>query len=650
MVRLGFAAFWLLVLGAWGLVAEAASPVGRKVEDFTLPDAKGEAHSLASLSGKKLVVLAMLGTECPIARLYADRLQQIADQFEARGVAVVGIDSNDQDSAEDIARFTEAHKLRFPLVRDPRQKVADRLGVERTSEVYVLDEKRIVRYHGAIDDQYDYELQRPDVTNEYLIAALEDLLGGRAVRKAETKAVGCLITRVSEPKRGSGVTWANQISRIVQDRCVTCHRPGEVAPFSMLDYHEVIGWADMIEEVVRQGRMPPWHADPQVGHFANDRRLTDEQKQLLYQWIKDGTPEGDRKQLPPAPKFIEGWQLPQKPDAEIRMCDEPHAVPAHGVIPYQYFTVDPQFTESHWVKSVELKPSNRAVVHHVLVFVLAPGQEETPSGAEGGFLAAYVPGLPAESFPKGMGKYIPAGSKLVFQAHFTPVGSAQKVDARLGLVFADAKEITHQIVTAAAVQTNLEIPPGAADYEREATSPATPVDVLLLTMMPHMHLRGKSFRYEAIDPSGKAEALLDVPRYDFNWQTGYHLAEPRPLRAGTRIHCVAHYDNSEHNKANPDPSATVRWGEQTWDEMMIGYFDVAVPIRDGRPVQFTPTVSPEERADRVLLRFDGNGDGKLSRDEVPERMRPFFGQIDSDSDGLVTRDELIKAMRRQRRR
>lgn len=552
--------------------------VGRKIADFTLSDYRGKRWSLAEFKDAKVVVVAFLGTECPIVRLYARRLQEFEDSYRQRGVVVVGIDANQQDSLAEMEHFARTHGIQFPFLKDPGNQIADRLAAQRTPEVYVLDRDRIVRYHGRIDDQYTYETQRSRVEQDYLATAVQELLADQLVTTAETELFGCHIGRVLSDPQDNGVTYSRQISRILQRRCVECHRNGEIAPFALTDYDEVVGWAEMIEEVVRQQRMPPWHASPEHGSFAEDRRMSDDERQLIYQWVADGAPRGDPQDLPVPAEYVAGWQLPQPPDVVIKMRAEPFQVPAAGPVEYQYFVVDPEFREDKWVRMAEVQPGNRQVVHHVLVFAQAPGSRPI-SGEQGGFLAAYVPGLRARPFPEGMAKRVRAQSKLVFQVHYTPVGTEQADLSSLGLVFASPADVTHQVITAAAVETDFAIPPHDGNFAVESQSRPAPVSLQLLAMMPHMHLRGKSFRYEARYPGGTSEILLDVPRYDFNWQTTYRLATPKVLPAGTRIHCLAHYDNSEHNLANPAPDKTVRWGDQTWDEMMIGYFDVAVPVR-----------------------------------------------------------------------
>ncbi len=551
--------------------------VGQSIADFTLADYRSKSYSLSDWRSTKIVVVAFLGTECPIVKLYAQRLQQLADSHPVDQLVVIGIDSNQQDSLAELGHFARTHDLRFPLLKDPGNRVADLFHAQRTPELFVLDAQRTVRYHGRVDDQYTYETQRSKHDENYLTAAIQELLADRPVKTPETEVVGCHIGRIFAETKDNGITYSNQISRILQQKCVECHREGEIAPFSLDTYSEAVGWAEMMEEVVRQERMPPWHASAEHGSFANDRRMTDEEKQLIYKWVADGAPEGDTTLLPSPVAYVAGWQLPKQPDLVVPMRDKPFTVAANGEIQYQYFAVDPGFSEDRWVSAAECLPGNRKVVHHILVFAQPPDSKAI-SGEQGGFLAAYVPGLRARPFPDSMAKRVRAGSKLIFQVHYTPVGTEQPDLSSLGLVFADRQDVQHEVRTVAAVETQFAIPPHNDNYLVIANSPRAPVDVLLLALMPHMHVRGKSFRYEARYPDGKSEILLDVPHYDFNWQTAYRLDEPKLLPAGTCVHCVAHYDNSENNLANPAPEKTVRWGDQTWDEMMIGYLDIAVPL------------------------------------------------------------------------
>ena len=627
--------------------------IGRTVENFQLKDHRGRSHSLDDLKDSKIVVLAFVGTECPLAKLYAPRLQELAKRYSNFGVSFLAINSNRQDSITEIAAHARTHKLQFPVLKDLANKVADSIGAKRTPEVFVLDESRKVRYAGRIDDQYGVGYIRDKVTKEYLRAAIDDLIADRKVAVAKTEAVGCFIGRVRNAESDSEVTYSNQIARILQKNCVECHRSGEIAPFSLTNYDEVVGWAETIQEVIEDQRMPPWHADPDHGSFSNSRIMTAAEKDLIEQWVAAGAPEGDAKQLPKPIEHVSGWQLAKEPDVIIPMSSKPYEVPAEGTVRYKYFRVDPEFTEDKWVQSAEIVPGNRAVVHHVLVFVRRKGAKSF-EGTEGSFFAAYVPGMRARVYPDKMAKFIPAGSELVFQVHYTPVGSPQRDISKLGLIFADAKDIEHVVVTNQALQHRFTIPPHDDNYRVESRSQTANGEVQLLAMMPHMHLRGKAFKYEAQYPDGKSQVLLDIPRYDFNWQTNYRLAKPLTLPKGAYIKCVAHYDNSENNLANPDPTATVRWGDQTWNEMMIGYFDVAIPVntygnRGGRTLRRAGgLLNAIKELVQSLRKLDKNNDGKLTLAEVPQKYRKRFHELDLNDDEVVTVEEIGRAVRKQR--
>ncbi len=636
----------LLGLCAGFATTHAAPPavgqanVGRVVDEFTLQDFRGKPHSLSDYDGHRLLVLAFLGTECPLVKLYAPRLAQLESDFAAGDVAVLGVNSNSHDSVTEIAAYARRHKIGFPILKDAGNKLADRLGIRRTPEIIVLDENRIIRYRGRIDDQYGVGYVRNEPQREDLKEALRELLSGKRVTIAITEPVGCRIGRIKEPDPHATVTYSKQIARILQRRCVECHREGEIAPFALMEYEEVAGWADMIQEVVHQNRMPPWHADPKYGHYMNDRHMSAEEKSLIGQWVAAGAPEGDPADLPEPREFVTGWQLPREPDFQMPITDKPFVVQAEGEVRYQYFQIDPQFIEDKWVKAVEIQPGNRAVVHHILMFAVpaGAGRAAFPGGATG-YDGAYVPGVRTIPYPDGMAKRIPAGSTLVFQVHYTPVGTVQEDQSRVGIVFADPDEIEYEIRSISAVNTDLDIPPREDDYRAEAKSRRMRTDVQLVELNAHMHLRGKAFSYEAVYPDGTTEMLLEIPRYDFNWQTAYRLVEPRPLPKGTRIHCVAHFDNSAANLNNPDPSEEVRWGEQTWDEMLIGYFDIAIPRTNAAPL------SPyQKKAEELIQRFDDDGDDKVLRIDVPFRFQYTFGRLDLNGNGELTSAEVAQAI------
>lgn len=668
---------------------ELKSLVGTKVDDFSVRDYRGKEHSLSDYESSKVVVLAFLGTECPLAKLYAPRLASLNAELSSRGVTFLGVNSNRQDSNTEVATHARRHGIEFPVLKDAGNRLADAIGVTRTPEIVVLDEKRVVRYHGRIDDQYGVGYIRDEVQKPFLKNAVADLLAGRKVKTPSTEVVGCFIGKIRKPKADSPVTYSNQVARILQKNCEECHREGEIAPFTLTKYEDVVGWGDTILEVIEDRRMPPWHADPKHGEFSNARLMSEDDKQLLRDWVKAGSPEGDPADLPEPRTYTVGWSLPKKPDFVINMrggqeafgapgrisdldgrragTEQPFEVPAEGVVRYKHFTVDPGFTDDKWIKAAEIQPGNREVVHHILVFSLPGGKRQRASLASvnGEFLAAYVPGHRSPVYEDGMAKLVPAGSKLVFQLHYTPIGTDQLDLSRLGLVFADPKTIKHVVTTQQVSEAKgLVIPPGHDNFEvKSRPSQRAPSEVQLLAMMPHMHLRGKAFRYTAHFPDGRSEILLDVPQYDFNWQTAYRLAKPVTLPKGAYLRGVAHYDNSEENLNNPDSSATVRWGDQTWNEMMIGYFDVAVPTS---VLGIDPTGKKTAAESNVLTLggrkvevskilegitdLDKNKDGKLVAKEVPKQYLIIFTRLDANSDGELTVDEARKTIDAFRKR
>jgi hypothetical protein len=346
---------------------------------------------------------------------------------------------------------------------------------------------------------------------------------------------------------------------------------------SFTNYKEIRPWAKAIREKVVAKTMPPWLADPAHGAFKNDRRLTETQIATIVDWVNAGAPEGNPKDLPPAPKFTTGWTI-GKPDRVIDMGTT-FKVPPSGVIPYQHFTVDPGFTEDVWVQAAEVRPEKRSVVHHVIVYVLPPGAPA--AAAEGAreerreMLVGFAPGDPATIFEPGTARLVKAGSKLVFQMHYTVDGKEQEDKSYIGLIYAKEKPHQRAVITNAG-NAMFRIPPGDPNHEVRSSWTATD-DVEIISFMPHMHVRGKDYQYKAHYPDGREEILLNVPKYDFNWQLTYELAKPIKIPKGTKIEGIAHFDNSPNNKFNPDPTKEVRFGPQTWEEMMLGWFTYVIP-------------------------------------------------------------------------
>lgn len=573
VVALSFAAL-ISSSSAQAAERQSAGEPGAKVAAFSLGDYQGRVWREEELAGAKGTIVVFIGTECPLMLQYASTLEMLNTKYSQQGVKLVAVCSNQQDSLTELSAFARNQKLTFPILKDPGNKVADQFVAERTPEVYLLDENRVVRYRGRIDDQYTYGRARPEVKQQYLIDATDAMLAGKEPKVTRTDVVGCHIGRVLEGTGDTSVTYSKQISRIMQEHCVNCHRPGEIGPFSLTSYSETVGWAEMIDEVVSENRMPPWHANPEYGHFRNDIRLTDEEKSQIAAWVKAGAPEGDPADLPVAKEYVTGWQI-GTPDMVIAMGTKPFNVPAKGEVKYQYFVVDPKFTEDKWIAAAECRIGNRAVVHHIIVGLILGDGSRLSGGQHSEWLTATAPGARPLMLPEGYAKKIPAGAKIVFQMHYTPNGTATTDLSSVGLIFADPKTVRKEVSTDKAATRRLEIPPNDGNYHTVAEQ-TIPRDTHMLAMFPHMHLRGKAFRYTLRHPDGKEEILLDVPRYDFAWQNSYEFVEPKLMPKGAKLICDAWYDNSEDNLANPNPNATVRWGDQTWEEMMIGYYD-AVP-------------------------------------------------------------------------
>ena len=393
---------------------------------------------------------------------------------------------------------------------------------------------------------------------------------------------------------GAVPTYSKDIAPILQQNCQNCHRPGEAAPFSLLTYQDARRRASKIRDAVADRIMPPWFADPHYGTFSNALGLSASQRDAILKWADGGTPEGNPRDLPKPLVWVEGWGIGQ-PDLVVEI-PTPFEVPATGVVEYQHVIVPTNFTEDRWVQAAEIRPTERDVVHHLIAFIREPkskwfrGQPagvfftapkvstdaETEAGAlPSDWLVGYAPGQPAEILEPGQGKLIKAGSDIVFQMHYTPHGHARTDRTRLGIVFSKTPP-TQRVLTLSAVNDTFVIPPGHPNHRVDASFEVG-ADVTLLSLHPHMHGRGKDFEYRAVFPSGRTDVLLKVPRFDWHWQQWYNLATPIPLPKGTRIDCTAHFDNSPNNPEAADPTKEVKWGDQSWEEMMIGFINIAFP-------------------------------------------------------------------------
>jgi hypothetical protein len=401
-------------------------------------------------------------------------------------------------------------------------------------------------------------------------------------------------TSARQPQTGQATpTFYRDVLPLLQQHCQRCHRPGEVAPFPLVTFEQARAKASTIVDVTREKKMPPWFADPRFGRFSNDPSLTPKEIATLTAWDETGAPAGDPRDAPPPRQWAQGWNIPQ-PDMVLQM-PKPVALPARGDVDYTYEIVPTGFTEGKWVQMSEIRPSSRESVHHAVVYIRPPDSKwlrHAPVGApftasdlteeqdrrdahwtDADILLVYAPGSSPDNWRAGMAKFVPAGSDLVFQMHYVAHGHPVADQTSIGIVF--AKEPPKQrVLTLQLTNDRFIIPPGVDDYRVEVFG-TLPNDATLLSFFPHMHLRGKEFEYNILHSDGHSETLLRV-NYDFFWQLSYRLAEPLPLKAGTKLQAVAWYDNSRNNPHNPDPDSAVRWGDQTYDEMMVGFFDVAV--------------------------------------------------------------------------
>jgi len=459
--------------------------------------------------------------------------------------------------------------------------------------------------------------------------------------------MGAAASNDTAPTPPGKTTFYKDVLPILQNNCQSCHRAGEVAPMALMTYDDARPWAVAIKLAVTTKKMPPWYADPQYGHFSNERTLTPQQIRTLVSWVDGGAKPGDPKDAPAPVKFVDGWNI-GVPDRVIEM-PVAYNVPAEGTVEYQYIVIPGGFTQDTWIKAAEVRPGNRAVVHHVIAFIRPPDskwmQDAKPgeffvpkkepeakdakdkdkpeakpeakqegsdqqqprrrrAGDIGELLVGYAPGLqPLQLTDEA--KLIKAGSDIVLQLHYTANGTPGSDKTKIGLIFTKQAPKLRSIQLAAS-NAGFKIPPNDSNYEVKSQVELQET-VTLADLMPHMHFRGKDFRFEAIYPDGRTETLLSVPNYDFNWQLGYRLATPMVLPKGTRIECTAHFDNSANNPYNPDPTKEVKWGDQTWEEMMIGFFSVTVAdpkVNAAQLVKFEkpgtrtstqPTTKPESK-------------------------------------------------------
>lgn len=544
----------------------------------------------------KATVIAFTGTTCPIAQKLGPTLAALEDTYAKKGVKFIFVNPSTTEDVPEMKEQIKRLKLNGQYIHDPESMLVQKTGAKTTTEVFVLNSKGSVTYRGALNDQYAIGAVKPAPKNHYLRDALDSLLAGKTPKVKQTEAPGCVLS-LPEPKAATSITYHGRVEAIIQEKCVSCHRDGGVAPFKLDTYKDVKGRAPMIEFVLKQGIMPPWFAHDsgaKESPWLNDMSMTNEQKETIYAWIKEGMTQGD--------------------------------------------------------------PSDRSVVHHVLVFVRQPGTKAPQAGSVdealeelSGFFGAYVPGNSSLVYSNGLAKRLPKGSVLRFQIHYTPNGKATEDQTEIGLIYAKNPPQS-EVHTASLANLRFAIPPGAPNHPVTARL-RIPADVQVLSYLPHMHLRGKAARYELVDQAGKKTTLLDVPNYDFNWQLNYVYKQPKTLRKGDELIYTAWYDNSEENHANPDPTRTVTWGAQTFDEMHLGYLEYIVPgEKPGEGSQSLRRASAaaavgENGVKAIFERLDRDKDGFVSETEAGA-LWTRVKVADANKDGKISLEEAFAAFGR----
>jgi thiol-disulfide isomerase/thioredoxin len=586
----GMALLGALVCGlfALGTTRVQSANIPAKVAALRLKDENGKARTAAEFKGRKVLVLVFLGTECPVANSYVPRLSELAKNYQTKGVQFLGINSVPDDTHQEMSRHAKQFALGFPVLKDDKQVLADCVSARVTPEAFVLDAERVLRYRGRIDDGYESRTKRrTQPQSNDLEAAIASVLDGNAVEVAETKALGCAIVRADKAAaKTAKVTYHKDVLPILQERCQSCHRPGQVAPFSLTSYKETRNWGAEIKEFTGNRQMPPWLAEPGHGEFQGVRRLPDEQIATIASWVDGGMTEGSAKDAPPTKIWSDEWAL-GKPDL-VLTADE-YEVAAAGNDDFRVFVMPTGLTEDKEVVAVDFRPGNSRVVHHVVSFVDTTGKareldaEDTKAGYDSGPGGIKVPGATIQGvwapgnlprfLPADVGRPLPKKGDVVIQIHYHKTGKPEKDRTQVALYFAK-EAVKKRAHTAIFGPFNIDIPAGAERHEQKFGF-NLPAPVQVLNIMPHMHLLGRELKVTATFPDGGVKNMVWIKKWDYRWQDSYVYKEPLVLPKGTRVEVTAVWDNSPANPLNPsNPPKRVRFGEQTTDEMGFAILEV----------------------------------------------------------------------------
>ena len=572
----------------------AAKTADRPAITFSLMDLNGTIHSLEQNDGRRVRAFIFVSTECPISNGYIKTLNELDAKLAntVNGAEVFGVVSDPTVTRTQVEKHFAEFKAEFPVLFDASGLLAQVLKPTHVPESFVLDRDGKVVYRGAIDNSWEaIGRRRPMAENEFLSDAIKSASDGKPVAIAETKPVGCLFETPPQGHETSAVTYSRDIAPIIQTRCLNCHREGQVAPFALADYDQTAKRAGQIVQVTQERIMPPWIPSPGHDKFVAERWLTDRELALFKTWAEMGRTKGDEADLPPAPKFAEGWRLGQ-PDLIVKMV-EPFGVPADGPDLLQNFVIPINIAEDKLVAAIEFHPGNKRVAHHSVLFLDDSGAARKldkatpepgyanfggpgflPSGALGGWSVGNTP----RPLPNGMGRYLKRGSDLVVQMHYHPTGKQETDQSEIGLYFVkkpvaqSLKEPAKLVGSIWIANYEMNIAAGEQHYRR-STSYTLPKDVIMVGVVPHMHLLGKAMKVTATLPDKAEKTLIDIKNWNYNWQDEYYYERPFKLPAGTRLDVEAVFDNSADNPSNPSsPPKRVTWGDGTKDEMMFCFF------------------------------------------------------------------------------
>ena len=624
--------FGCLDLTSAGVATAGDAAVGApiKVDNFRLTDQNLLSHELRRMADDKAVVIVTQQDGCKANHASAAQLKTLQDAYAAKGVEFFMLNSSLTDKREDIQAEATAHGYTMPVLLDRYQLVGEQLGVTRSAEVIVIDPKTWkIAYRGPAADA--------DTTAK----ALDALAAGLPVTVASQAAVGCRIDFPNRDKLAqANISYVRDVAPIIEDKCAACHEKGGIGPMPLTSYEQVKSASPMIREVIRTQRMPPWAADPTVGHFLRDKSLTADQTRTLVHWIEAGAPRGEGADPLGAKTFVaDEWPL-GKPDLVL---DIPaFNIPASGVVNYQHpFTLNP-LTKGEWLRASTIKVENRAAVHHVLTGYITDPPKAGSQAFEnswGASMGTYAVGMESTIEPANTGVYLPAGGAVGFQNHYTPDGHAVTEHTKMALYFyKDAPEkVMHTGVLA---NQNISIPPNQESWEQR-TYMTFPKEALLYAVFPHAHYRGASSQLWLQTPDGKKTLLIALPHYNFTWQRDYDFAQPIHIPAGAKLIAVYTYDNSKRNPANPNPNRTVPWGEQSFDEMLY----TQIRYRWVGETSDKPNTYDEDLKNAGFLgMLDTDMDGKIDKSELVGPLgalvKAHFDEIDTNHDGVIDAAEL----------